>query len=80
MTSPSTGARKGMPCPATHRSMVRAGTCSPASPPLVAGASGLRPLSALQKTGFDAVRGAEAGSSLHPALGIELVEINKIKF
>lgn len=37
-------------------------------------------LSALQKTGFDAVQAVEAGSSVCLALGIELVEINKIKF
>lgn len=37
-------------------------------------------LSALCKTGFDAVQAVEAGSSVCLALGIELVEINKIKF
>lgn len=61
---------------------------SPPSSPLRAlGADGLWPrepipalLSALQKTGFDAVQAVEAGSSVCLALGIELVEINKIKF
>ena len=59
----------------THRGVVRAGMSRPASPlPIPA------PLSALRKTGFDAAQAVEAGSSVCLALGIELVEINKIKF
>lgn len=73
----------GTPSAVTRGSVARAAV----RPPRAAGADGSRQpqpfpalLSALRKTRFDAVQAGEAGSTACLALGIELVEINKIKF